>query len=63
MIYKLVHAFQKLDEILEEVDEILLIKGILSTEIKNRIFDFFRNYFCSDENSLSDEQAKKLYNI
>lgn len=55
--------YQNIDQILEELEELIFNEGILSIEIKNKIFWFFRNYFSNYKNLLSKIQAKKLYNI
>lgn len=55
--------YQNIDQILEELQVLTFSKEILSSEIKNKIFWFFRNYFSNYKNSLSNIQAKKLYNI
>lgn len=55
--------YENINQIIEELEELIGKNGILSNEVKNKIFWFFRNYFSNYENKLSKIQAEKLYNI
>ncbi len=55
--------YQNVGQIIDELEELISNNGMLSYEIKNKIFWFFRNYFSSDKNQLSKISAKKLYDI
>ena len=56
--------YDNIDQILEELEnELNLNNGLLTNDIKNRIFWFFRNFFSNSEKKLSDAQAKQLYHI
>lgn len=56
--------YYNLDQILEELEnELKLNNGLLSNNIKNKIFWFFRNFFSNSKNELSNMQAKQLHHI
>jgi hypothetical protein len=56
--------YDNIDQILGELEnELNLNNGLLTNDIKNRIFWFFRNFFSNSEKKLSDAQAKQLYHI
>lgn len=53
--------YPSVNEIINELDEIISDKGLLSFEIKNKIFWFFRNYFSEGSDFLKETHAEKLY--
>lgn len=56
--------YYNLDQILEELEnELKLNNNLLTKNTQDKIFWFFRNFFNSSKNELSNAQAKQLYHI